>query len=212
MSKKKTEELEEKEIKIDEPKNDQPDLEDTKQEDDNKVTEETSDEINSEEKIKELEEKIQSLQDTLLRKVAEFENYKRRTENDQMNLLKYAAESFILKILPVYDDLQRSVNHLNEDNNDSVKEGLKLVLNKFTKVFDEQGIKKIKAKGEEFDVEYHEALMQQTNNELPSNTVLEEIEAGYLYKDKVIRHAKVIVSQNTESLETGVKSKNDNEE
>lgn len=212
MSKKKTEELEEKEIKIDEPKNDQPDLEDTKQEDDNKVTEETSDEINSEEKIKELEEKIQSLQDTLLRKVAEFENYKRRTENDQMNLLKYAAESFILKILPVYDDLQRSVNHLNEDNNDSVKEGLKLVLNKFTKVFDEQGIKKIKAKGEEFDVEYHEALMQQTNNELPSNTVLEEIEAGYLYKDKVIRHAKVIVSQNIESLETGVKSKNDNEE
>lgn len=212
MSKKKTEELEEKEIKIDEPKNDQPDLEDTKQEDDNKVTEETSDEINSEEKIKELEEKIQSLQDTLLRKVAEFENYKRRTENDQMNLLKYAAESFILKILPVYDDLQRSVNHLNEDNNDSVKEGLKLVLNKFTKVFDEQGIKKIKAKGEEFDVEYHEALMQQTNNELPSNTVLEEIEAGYLFKDKVIRHAKVIVSQNTESLETGVKSKNDNEE
>lgn len=212
MSKKKTEELEEKEIKIDEPKNDQPDLEDTKQEDDKKVTEEISDEINSEEKIKELEEKIQSLQDTLLRKVAEFENYKRRTENDQMNLLKYAAESFILKILPVYDDLQRSVNHLNEDNNDSVKEGLKLVLNKFTKVFDEQGIKKIKAKGEEFDVEYHEALMQQTNNELPSNTVLEEIEAGYLYKDKVIRHAKVIVSQNIESLETGVDSKNDNEE
>ena len=212
MSKKKTEDLEEKEIKIDEPENDQPDLEDTIKEDDNTVIEETSDEISSEEKIKELEEKIQSLEDTLLRKVAEFENYKRRTENDQMNLLKYAAESFILKILPVYDDLQRSINHLNEDNNDSVKEGLKLVLNKFTKVFDEQGIKKIEAKGEEFDVEYHEALMQQPNNEVPSNTVLEEIEAGYLYKDKVIRHAKVIVSQNTGSDEAVEDSKNDNEE
>jgi molecular chaperone GrpE len=212
MSKKKTEDLEEKEIKIDEPENNQPDLEDTIKEDDDKVIEETSDENNSEEKIKELEEKIQSLEDTLLRKIAEFENYKRRTENDQMNLLKYAAESFILKILPVYDDLQRSINHLNEDNNDSVKEGLKLVLNKFTKVFDEQGIKKIEAKGEEFDVEYHEALMQQPNNELPSNTVLEEIEAGYLYKDKVIRHAKVIVSQNTGSDEAVEDSKNDNEE
>jgi molecular chaperone GrpE len=212
MSKKKTEDLEEKEIKIDEPENNQPDLEDTIKEDDDKVIEETSDENNSEEKIKELEEKIQSLEDTLLRKIAEFENYKRRTENDQMNLLKYAAESFILKILPVYDDLQRSINHLNEDNNDSVKEGLKLVLNKFTKVFDEQGIKRIEAKGEEFDVEYHEALMQQPNNELPSNTVLEEIEAGYLYKDKVIRHAKVIVSQNTGSDEAVEDSKNDNEE
>jgi molecular chaperone GrpE len=212
MSNKKTEDLEEKEIKIDEPENNQPDLEDTIKEDDDKVIEETSDENNSEEKIKELEEKIQSLEDTLLRKIAEFENYKRRTENDHMNLLKYAAESFILKILPVYDDLQRSINHLNEDNNDSVKEGLKLVLNKFTKVFDEQGIKKIEAKGEEFDVEYHEALMQQPNNELPSNTVLEEIEAGYLYKDKVIRHAKVIVSQNTGSDEAVEDSKNDNEE
>lgn len=212
MGKKKTEDLEEKEIKIEEPENTELEIEDSEKEEDTKLTEENSDVMESEGKIKELEEKNQSLEDTLLRKVAEFENYKRRTENDQMNLLKYAAESFILKILPVYDDLQRSVNHLNEDNNDSVKEGLKLVLNKFTKVFDEQGIKKIEAKGEEFDVEYHEALMQQPNNELPSNTVLEEIEAGYLYKDKVIRHAKVIVSQNTESEEVSEDSNNENEE
>lgn len=212
MGKKKTEDLEEKEIKIEEPENTELEIEDSEKEEDTKLTEENSDVMESEGKIKELEEKNQSLEDTLLRKVAEFENYKRRTENDQMNLLKYAAESFILKILPVYDDLQRSVNHLKEDNNDSVKEGLKLVLNKFTKVFDEQGIKKIEAKGEEFDVEYHEALMQQPNNELPSNTVLEEIEAGYLYKDKVIRHAKVIVSQNTESEEVSEDSNNENEE
>ena len=159
-----------------------------------------------------MEEKVKSLEDSLLRKVAEFENYKRRTENDQINLLKYAAESFILKVLPVYDDLERSVNHLNEDNNDSITEGLKLVLNKFTKVFDDQGIKKIEAKGKKFDVEYHEALMQQPNNELPSNTVLEEVEAGYLYKDKVIRHAKVIVSHNTELEEASEDSKKENEE
>ena len=148
--------------------------------------------------IPELEEKIQSLQDTLLRKAAEFENYKRRTENDQLNLIKYAAESFILKILPIYDDLQRSAEHLDESNIDSLKEGLKLVIDKFSKTLDEQGIKKLESKGKEFDVEYHEALMQQPTNDVPSNTVIEEVETGYIYKDKVIRHAKVIVSQEVE--------------
>ena len=120
MRKKKKEDLEEKEIKIEEPESTEPEMEDSEKEEDTELTEENSDEIESEEKINELEEKVKSLEDTLLRKVAEFENYKRRTENDQMNLLKYAAESFILKVLPVYDDLKRSVNHLNEDNNDSV--------------------------------------------------------------------------------------------
>lgn len=161
---------------------------------------------------KELEEKISSLQDSLLRKVAEFENYKRRTENDQLNLLKYAAESFILKVLPVYDDLGRSVEHLSESNIDSLKEGLKLVYGKFTKVLEEQGIKKLDVKGKEFDVEYHEALMQQPSSDFPSNTVLNEVEPGYLYKDKVIKHAKVVVSQEIEELENNNSSNNENEE
>ena len=160
---------------------------------------------------KELEEKIASLQDSLLRKVAEFENYKRRTENDQLNLLKYAAESFILKVLPVYDDLGRSVDHLSESNLESIKEGLKLVHDKFTKVLDEQGIKKLETKGKEFDVEYHEALMQQPSSAFPSNIVLEEVESGYLYKDKVIKHAKVIVSQEIEQKEEDNNSNNENE-
>ncbi len=160
----------------------------------------------------ELEEKISDLQDSLLRKVAEFENYKRRTENDQLNLLKYAAESFILKVLPVYDDLGRSVDHLSESNIDSIKEGLKLVYHKFTKVLEEQGIKKLEVKGKEFDVEFHEALMQQPSADFPSNTVINEVEPGYLYKDKVIKHAKVIVSQEIEDLENNNNSNNENEE
>lgn len=159
----------------------------------------------------ELEEKISSLQDSLLRKVAEFENYKRRTENDQMNLIKYGAESFILKILPVYDDLQRSLLHLDTDKIESVKEGLKLVLDKFTKTLTEQGIKKIDAKGQEFDVEYHEALLQQPSNEFPPHTVIEEVDPGYIYKDKVIKHAKVIVSKEVESIENQ-ESKTESEE
>lgn len=150
-----------------------------------------------EQQINEREKKIKDLQDSFLRKVAEFENYKRRTENDQFNLIKYAAESFILKVLPIYDDLKRSVNHLSEETNfSSIKEGLELILNKFTKTLEEQGIKQIEAVGKEFNVEFHEALLQQPSNEFPDHTVIQEVEAGYLYKDKVIRHAKVIVSQN----------------
>ncbi len=148
--------------------------------------------------IEKLENEIKELKDTLLRRAAEFENYKRRTENDQINLIKYGAESFILKILPIYDDLQRSVQHLDESNIESIKDGLKLVLDKFTKTFEDQGIKKIESKGKEFDVDFHDALLQQPSADVPPDTVLEEVEPGYMFKDKVIKHAKVIVSKEVE--------------
>ncbi len=165
------------------------------------------------EKIKKLENEVQELKDTLLRKVAEFENYKRRTENDQLNLIKYGAESFILKILPIYDDLQRSMQHLEESNLQAIKDGLKLVIDKFTKTFEEQGVKKIDSKGKEFDVEFHDALLQQPSADVPPDTVLEEVEPGYMFKDKVIKHAKVIVSKEAEQpTEENENNNNENEE
>lgn len=150
-------------------------------------------------KISELDEKVKQLQDSLLRKAAEFENYKRRTENDQINLLKYAAEPIIKNILIVYDDMERSINHINDNNNfDSLKKGMELVFEKFTKILNSQGVKKIDATGKPFDVNYHEALMQQPVNSVPPNTVIQVVEEGYMYKDKVIRHSKVIVSSEAE--------------
>lgn len=205
MSSKKDKTKVEREIEVKEEEIKDAELEEAEDEDI-----ETSDE--NETSITELEEKVKSLEDSLLRKVAEFENYKRRTENDQLNLLKYAAESFILKVLPVFDDLGRSVEHLSESNLESIKEGLKLVHQKFTKILDEQGIKKIEVKGKEFDVDYHEALMQQPSKDCEPNTVLEEIEAGYIYKDKVIKHAKVVVSKEIEEHDDSIKSNNGNEE
>ena len=146
--------------------------------------------------IEEMKKQNEQLKDTLLRKVAEFENFKRRTENDQFNLIKYAAESFILNILPVYDDMGRSLDHIEEGNNiDSLKKGLLLVYDKFTKVLEEHGVKRIESKGEKFDFNLHEALMLRPAEGVEPHTVLEEIEPGYMYKDKVIRHAKVVVSQ-----------------
>jgi molecular chaperone GrpE len=151
-------------------------------------------------KIAELETQVKDWQDKLLRKAAEFENYKRRTENDQFNLINYAAESFIVKLLPIVDDFERTLEHIDDiNNNKSVKDGIKLVYEKLLRVLNDQGIKKMQTKGQPFNVDYHDALMQKKDDSVPDHTVLEEIESGYLYRDKVIRHAKVIVSEESSS-------------
>ncbi len=160
------------------------------------IKENMSLEENERNKIQILESDISDLKDRLLRKAAEFENYKRRTENDQLNLLKYAAEAFIIKLLPVVDDIERSIQHIEGSKEiDSIKDGMKLIFDKLVKVLDDQGVKKFESKGKPFDVNYHEALMQQKDETIPPHTVIDELESGYLYKDKVIRHAKVIVNE-----------------
>lgn len=156
------------------------------------------------EKVAALEIQVAELKDVLLRKIADFENFKRRNENDQLNLLKFAAEPFLRNILPVYDDLERSLSHIDEAGNfESTRKGLQLVYEKFGKILENQGIKRIDAKGKPFNVEYHEALMQRAAEGVEPHTVLEVLEPGYMYKDKVIRHAKVIVSAETASHDEG---------
>ncbi len=150
----------------------------------------------AEEKIKSLQKEVNNYKELLLRKAAEFENYKRRTENDQMNLLMYAAESLIIKLLTTIDDLERSLSHMTEETDvEKIKEGIQLIYNKFMKILDDQGVKKIESIGKPFDVEYHSALMQRADDSVPPHTVIDELETGYMYKDRVIRHAKVIVSE-----------------
>lgn len=174
---------------------------------DNQESAETNEEANKESeastdsKIEELQIEISNLKDQLLRKIAEFENYKRRTDVDQANFVKYAGEAVISKLLPVYDDLRRSIEHSNSENSDSLKKGIELVYEKFTRTLKELGVEKIEAKGKDFDFNLHEALMQKEVEGVPPHTVVDEIEPGYMYKDKVIRHAKVIVSQESSSNE-----------
>ncbi|NCQ16814.1 MAG: nucleotide exchange factor GrpE [Ignavibacteria bacterium CG_4_8_14_3_um_filter_37_9] len=146
--------------------------------------------------FKKAETEKNELQDRLLRKIAEFDNYKRRTETEFSNLFKYAAENFIKKILPVVDDFERSLKHLAEsEENSSVTDGIKLIYEKLMKILDDQGVKKIDTVGKPFDVHFHEALLQQKDEQQPPHIVLDELETGYLYQDKVIRHSKVIVNE-----------------
>jgi len=146
-----------------------------------------------------LKQEIAELKDSLLRRLAEFENYKKRTEVYQSELLKYAAQDFILEILQVYNDFERSLTHVEEAKDiDAIKSGMKLVFDKFTKALNSQGVTKMETKGKEFDVNLHDALLQQPTNEVEPDKVLSEVEPGYMYKDKVLKHAKVIVSKELE--------------
>lgn len=191
--KKENEKSKEKE-KIEEAK-----LESEKLTDDSKLEEATVEnqvKTDLEEKLKSAEQELQNYKDRLLRKAAEFENYKRRIENDQFNLLKYAAESLIIKLLPVIDDFERSLAHLKDAKDvDSIKDGIKLVYDKLMKMLEDQGVKPIDAVGKPFDVHYHEAIMQRKADNVEPHTVIEEFEKGYLYNDRVIRHTKVAVSE-----------------
>jgi len=186
-----------------------------KEEQTKKIKKVVKDEEKLSEEFKKLEVVNAELRDTLLRKVAEFENYKRRTENEQANLFKYSGEHIITSLLPFIDDFERSLRHIKDAKNvNAVYDGLKLVFDKLMKNLNEQGISKIEAVGKPFDVEYHEAIMQRREESAEPNTVLDEIETGYIYKDRVIRHSKVIVNEDLaeETAAENNNSKTKNEE
>ncbi len=209
MSSKKENEIENQNKETNTPESDEIPVEKNKTE--NEIETAVEESIKSEdEEIKEEvspENQVNELKDQLLRKAAEFENYKRRTEVYQSELLKYAAESFILKVLPVYNDFERSLSHIKEAKDvDAIKAGLQLVFDKFTKALNEQGVSKMVTVGREFDFNLHEALLQQEADNAPPNTVIQEVEPGYLYKDKVLKHAKVIVSKEKEETESNEES------
>lgn len=170
-------------------------------------------ENNEAQKISELEKELNDYKDKFVRKVAEFENYKRRTENEQVNLIKYGAESFIVKFLPVIDDFERSLKHIDETSDGkAIGEGIRLIFDKMMKILEDSGVKKIEAIGKPFDVHYHEAIMQRPAEGYAPHTVLEEIQSGYMLKDKVIRHSLVIVSDDSTVQQSNSPEENNNSE
>jgi molecular chaperone GrpE len=143
----------------------------------------------------ELQKQVDQYKDMLLRKAAEFDNYKRRIENETTNIVRFATESLIDDLLPVLDDFERSLKHSKEiKESDALVKGIELIYLKLVKVLEGRGVKTFETVGKEFSVDYHDALMQMPRKDLPPHTVIEEIEKGYMLNDKVIRHAKVVVS------------------
>ena len=145
--------------------------------------------------VEELQKQVTQYKDMLLRKAAEFDNFKRRIENETANIVRFATESLIDDLLPVVDDFERSLKHSKEmKESEALVKGVELIYLKLMKVLEARGVKAFETVGKEFSVDYHDALMQMPRNDLPPHTVIEEVEKGYMLNDKVIRHAKVVVS------------------
>jgi len=137
----------------------------------------------------------EGLRDQLLRKAAEFENYKRRSESDFGLIIKNANENLLLALLPVLDDFGRSLQSGKDaQNHEALLAGVEMIRAKFLKVLEKNGVAPFVSTGKPFDVEYHDALLQIPRTDVPPHTVIQEVEPGYMLHDKVLRHAKVIVS------------------
>ena len=152
-------------------------------------------ELTVEEQLEAANAEIASLKDQLLRKIAEFENYRKRTIKEKTDLILNGGEKTIITILPVIDDLERALKNMQkaEDVN-AVLEGVELIYKKFIDILGKQGVSIIETKEADFDVDLHEAVAQ-----LPAPTpelkgkVMDCTQTGYKLNEKVIRHAQVVV-------------------
>lgn len=135
--------------------------------------------------------------DRLLRLQADFENARKRWEKDRCELVKYASEDLISNLLNVVDDIERSIELSRDKHEDmtALLKGLEMILSHLYDLLRKNGVTAMDAKNKPFDPHYHEALMQSDNEHLPENTVLEEIQKGYLLNNRVLRTAKVQVSR-----------------
>lgn len=158
---------------------------------------EGSKENDFETEIESLKEQVADLNDKMLRKAAEFDNFRRRKEKEFAELILVASEKTITSILPILDDLERTLKASEENKNDAkaLSDGVLLIKDKLQKTLEEQGLKTIESVGKEFDHEKHDAMLQIEKEGVKSGIVVEEYEKGYLLNDKVIRHSKVIVSK-----------------
>jgi molecular chaperone GrpE len=141
-----------------------------------------------------LKDKIAELEDTTKRQLAEFENFRRRTEKEKATMFDMGAKSVIEKILPVIDNFERGLASVPADEaEDGFYNGMNMIYKQLLGELDKIGVKPIEAKGKEFDPNLHNAVMQVQSDELESGTVAEELQKGYTYHDSVVRHAMVSV-------------------
>ncbi len=146
--------------------------------------------------IEELEDKVKDLNNKLLYKVAEFDNYRKRTLKEKADLILNGGEKVLQSLLPVVDDLERAEQNIAKATDvEALKQGLMLVFQKFEKTLQAQGLKKIDAIGADFNTDYHEAVAFVPCDDKHKGKVIDCIQNGYMLNDKVIRFAKVAVGQ-----------------
>jgi len=139
--------------------------------------------------------KVNELQDSMRRLAADFDNYKKWADKERKITQRTAAESLIKKLLDIYESLEKAVSTVNNAAGNKYVDGIKLIYKEFSRILKSEGIEPIPSVGVPLDVCRHEVLMRKVNNEVPEDTIIEEIQKGYLLNTFVLRHAKVVVSQ-----------------
>jgi molecular chaperone GrpE len=164
------------------------------------TTAETQETIEEQEVVEEesvsasLEAQLAEAKDKYLRLYADFENFRRRTSKEKIEMIQNASEGLIKELIPIVDDFERANKSFETVSEvEPLKEGIALIFNKFQKTLANKGVKAIEAKGQDFDVELHECITQFAAGDENKGKVIDEVEKGYYLNDKVIRYAKVVV-------------------
>lgn len=204
---------------VEQPENEEPETEeeseDTDQESDQDLTEEESEakaeparsgeeswaekraakkKLKADKKQDALKEKIEELEDRVKRQMAEFENFRKRTEKEKTAMFETGAKSVIEKILPVVDNFERGLATVpEEDKGSPFAEGMEMIYKQLLTELEKMDVKPIPAVGEEFDPNFHNAVMQVESEEYESGVIAQELQKGYTYRDSVVRHSMVAV-------------------
>lgn len=169
-------------------------------------TESTSEEAEGEEKKSRLfgkkekkdkkDQQIEELSDRLMRQMAEFDNFRKRTDREKSQMFDAGASTMIEKLLPVIDDMERGLAAMTESEKETAfAKGVEMIYKKLCTILNDNGITAIEAVGKEFDPNFHNAVMQMPSEEFESGFVVQELQKGYMYKEKVIRHSMVMVAE-----------------
>ena len=160
--------------------------------DDDKETKSKTSFFGKKKKDNKLEQQIEELTDRLKRNMAEFDNFRKRTEKEKSSMYIIGAKDIVEKMLPVVDNFERGLAQAPEG--DSFADGMKMIYKQLITTLDELGVKPIEAVGKEFDPNFHNAVMHVEDEEAGENIVVEEFQKGYTYKDFVVRHSMVKVA------------------
>lgn len=141
------------------------------------------------------QEEIKNLKDQMLRSMADADNFRKRKEKEAAQQIQLAREQFLLNLLPVVDDFERSLKMSEKADVKQLREGMELIAQKLAGVLSNAGVKPMESVGKPFDVDQHDAMMQMEVEGVPAGQVVDEHARGYYLNDKVLRHAKVIISK-----------------
>ncbi|WP_105992662.1 nucleotide exchange factor GrpE [Staphylococcus simulans] len=155
-----------------------------------------SEENQQENEIQQLKDELNEKEEKYLRLYAEFENYKRRIQNENQTLKTYQSQSVLTDILPTIDNIERALQIEGDDESfKSLQKGVQMVYESLLRALEENGLEKIQALGEQFDPNFHQAVMQDNDDSYESGAVTQELQTGYKLKDRVLRPSMVKVNQ-----------------